>query len=98
MSYDPTDRSMTTSEQTESTTLYLNNDARLGGRVIGTEEEFSLMLPDGMYVSDYDVFEFTTLAELLAHLMDGSVRVTTVEAACREFLSLTGSELVTKIA
>ena len=65
--------------------------------MIGTEEEFESILA-GDDISDFDVYAFTTLAELLAHLMDGSNRVLTIEDACREFLGLTGSELVTKIS
>lgn len=81
---------------TSSTTLYLNGDARLGGIVIGTEEEFAPMLGDAD-ISDYDVFPFTTLAQLLAHLMTYP-HVQTVEDATRKFLGLTGSELVTQIS
>ena len=86
--------STTTTTQTETQALYLNGDARLGDRVIGTEEEFAPML-GGDDISDYDVFAFQHLSELLAHLMASYPRIQTVEDACREFLTLTGSELVT---
>jgi hypothetical protein len=80
---------------TESTTLYLNHDERLGDSlVIGTEEEFAPMLPEGADITDYDVFSFSTLTELLTHLMAIYPQVTTVEDACRKFLGITGSELV----
>jgi predicted component of type VI protein secretion system len=84
-------------DSTTTTTLYLNGDARLGDRVIGTEEEFQPMLGDAD-IADYDVFAFSTLAELLTHLITSYPRIQTVEDATREFLGLTGSKLVTRIS
>jgi hypothetical protein len=88
----------TTTKQTETTTLYLNHDERLGDCVIGTEEEYAPMLAEGEDVTDFDVFAFSSLAELLMHLMEEYPQVQTVEDACRKFLGLTGSEMVTRIS
>jgi hypothetical protein len=89
----------TQTESTETETLYLNHDARLGEMVIGDEAEFSPEIAEGNTIDDYDVFSFTTLAQLLAHLMETyPTRAGTVEDACRLYLGMTGSEIVEKIA